>query len=65
MDLNSARTDIIISEKWIQFEEELAYLVCSGLANQITSDYWEKLKDILLKSTKNETFIRGLKKVEK
>lgn len=65
LDLNSARTDIIISEKWIQFEEELAYLVCSGLANQITSDYWEKLKDILLKSTKNETFIRGLKKVEK
>jgi molecular chaperone HtpG len=63
LDLNSPRTEIIISEKWIDFEEELAFIVCSELAKSVTPTYWRKLKAILKAKTKNEVFLRSLNKV--
>ncbi|RXK81071.1 hypothetical protein EST62_12320 [Chlorobaculum sp. 24CR] len=63
LDLNSPRTEIIMSEKWIDFEEKLAHIICDELSKQVATDYWEELKAILLKETKNESFIRSLKKV--
>lgn len=65
LDLNSPRTEIIMSEKWIDFEEELALIICSGIANAVSSEYWEELKNIFIEQTKNETFLRGLHKVIK
>lgn len=65
LDLNSPRTEIIMSEKWIDFEEELAFIICSGIANAVSAEYWEELKNIFIEQTKNETFLRGLNKVTK
>lgn len=65
LDLNSSRTEIIISEKWFDFEEELAFLVCTGIADAVSIDYWNELKDIFIKETKNENFLRGMNKVTK
>lgn len=64
LDLNSPRTEIIISEKWFDFEEHLAFVICSELSDMVTPDYWLALKDIFKKST-NENFIRALNKVTK
>lgn len=64
LDMNSARTEIIMSEKWLDFEEELAYQVCDQIANSVSDEYWEKLKKAF-NTSKNETFIGGLNKVEK
>lgn len=64
LDLNSPRTEIIMSEKWIDFEEKLAYLICNELSKQVTPNYWEELKTILLEKPKNELFIRSLSKVQ-
>lgn len=63
LDLNSSRTEILISEKWFEFEEALAYLICSEVKNQVTDDYWGKMKELLLKST-NENFLKGLNRVK-
>lgn len=63
LDLNSSRTEILISEKWFDFEETLAYLICSELKSQVTDDYWGKMKDLLLQS-KNENFLNGLNRVK-
>ena len=52
-----------MSEKWIKFEEELAFLICSGIANSVTIEYWNELKKILTAKTKNEQFLRGLNRV--
>jgi hypothetical protein len=65
LDLNSSRTEIIISEKWIDFEEELAHHICNSIAESVTLDYWNELKTILASSTKNQLFLRGLNKVNK
>lgn len=62
LDLNSSRTEIIVSEKWFDFEEELSFIICLEIKNTIPSEYWTKLREIFLKST-NENFIRGLNKV--
>jgi molecular chaperone HtpG len=63
LDLNSPRTEIIMSEKWMSFEEELAFIICSGIANAVTNDYWKELKAILIEETNNDLFLRGLNKV--
>lgn len=63
LDLNSPRTEIIMSEKWIDFEEKLAFSICNEIAKQVTSEYWEELKNILISKTKNELFTRSINKV--
>lgn len=65
LDLNSSRTEIIMSEKWINFEEELAFQVCNAVAENVSLDYWNEWKIILLKSSKNEPFLRALNKIDK
>lgn len=63
LDLNSPRTEIIMSEKWIDFEEKLAFTICNEIAKQVTQEYWDELKEILIAKTKNELFIRSINKV--
>lgn len=65
LDLNSSRTEIIMSEKWADFEEELAYQICSSLATMVTIEYWNELKEILTARTKNEFFLSAINKVNK
>ena len=65
LDLNSSRTEIIMSEKWINFEENLALEVFSNIANSVTVAYWEKLKKVLIGNTKNEVLLRSLKIITK
>jgi hypothetical protein len=65
LDLNSSRTEIIMSEKWINFEEKLAYLICSNIANSVDKDYWDELKEIFNEKTKNEIFLRAIEKIDK
>lgn len=65
LDLNSPRTEIIMSEKWINFEEELAFHICNEIATNVSLVYWNDLKSIITKGNTNEQFLRGLYKVEK
>ena len=65
LDLNSSRTEIIISDKWIDFEEELAYQICNTIAQAVSKTYWKKFNYFMTQRTKNETFIKGLNRVIK
>ena len=60
LDLNSSRTDIILTEKWIDFEEKLAILICEEIHNKTQSKYWNKFKKICLELTDNEIFKRAI-----
>lgn len=64
LDMNSPRTEIIMSDKWLNFEEELAFLVCSQIAVEVDNLYWSQLKEIFISESKNETFLKGLNRVE-
>jgi hypothetical protein len=63
LDLNSSRTQIILSEKWSQFEEELAFFICSDIARKVSVDYWQALRELLIANTKNEIFIKAINRV--
>lgn len=65
LDLNSPRTEIILSDKWVNFEEELAYQICNSIAENVSAEYWTEWKRIISGGNKNEQFLRGLNKVEK
>ena len=65
LDLNSSRTQILMTEKWLIFEEELAFLIFSKIASTVSMSYWEKLKTILASLSKSESFLRGINKVKK
>ncbi len=62
LDLNSPRTEIITSEKWFDFEEYLAFVLCTEISKLVPKTYWTKLKKIFKKS-ENENFVRALNKV--
>lgn len=64
LDLNSSRTEIIKSEKWDDFEEELAYLICDGIKQSVSSIYWETLSRDILSKSSNSIFLLGLNKVK-
>ncbi len=52
-----------MSEKWVQFEEELAYSICTSIAQQVSEEYWEQLKSLLITNTKNDIFIDAINRV--
>ena len=65
LDLNSSRTQIIMGDKWLKFQEVLANEVLSGIAQSISCEYWEQFKSILLEKCKNEIFLQSLEKIKK
>lgn len=65
LDLNSSRTEIIMTEKWIYFEEELAYVICSKIQESVDTEYWLDLCKILNKNAKSPQFIRAIAKINK
>lgn len=65
LDLNSPRTEILLTDKWTSFEEDLAFLICQNIANQVSDDYWSRLKEVLIAASKSDTFLIGLNRVEK
>ena len=62
LDINSARNQIIMSDNWIKFEEDLSRIICTRLSESVSAEYWYELKDILSKS-KNKTFIKGFNNI--
>lgn len=64
LDLNSPRTEIIVSEKWTEFEEELAKIICNGIKNSVSKDYWNELLKIFESLSCSENFKRALNKLE-
>ena len=65
LDLNSPRTEIIESEKWYDFEEELAYIICKNIKRKVSAKYWKKLEEIIKSRSKNEAFLRAIKRLDK
>ncbi|MBO8092264.1 MAG: ATP-binding protein [Prosthecochloris sp.] len=65
LDLNSPRTQIIMSEKWRDFEKRLSFEVFSGITKQVSNEYWEKLKQIVLENTDNTVLVECVSEVEK
>ena len=65
LDLNSSRTEIIMSDKWIDFEEELAFIVCKEIAKKVDKPYWDKLVAIWKSRAKNNVFMKALNRVKK
>lgn len=61
LDLNSARDRIILTDNWIQFEEDLSMIISYSIKGQATKDYWQSLVEIFNRSN-NEVFLRGFKR---
>lgn len=43
LDVNSARTETFFTEKWLLFEEVIAYNFLKGLSEQVSEAYFIKL----------------------
>lgn len=65
LDLNSSRTQIIMSEKWVDFEKRLSFEVCQKISHAVSSDYWKRLKKVLLSNSKSSVFAQSVSEVER
>ncbi len=63
LNLNSARTEIIFDNKWIEFEERLFYTVCMQIAKKIGVKRWNKLKQVFIKQTIKQELIEVINKI--
>lgn len=61
LDLNSSRTEVILGEKWDDFEQTLIKLICSELSKQMKPKDWKLLKDVFHKITKHQPFFEAIK----
>lgn len=63
LNLNSARTEIIYDSKWIEFEENLFYIICKQIKHKIGNRWWPYYKDILVKKIKREELLAKVKQL--
>ncbi len=63
LDLNSARNQIVLGDKWVDFEENLARLTCESIRNQVGPEYWASLQTLLQEASKSEVFTRAIEAV--
>tara|TARA_R100000935_G_scaffold10424_2_gene20825 strand:+ start:4470 stop:6887 length:2418 start_codon:yes stop_codon:yes gene_type:complete len=61
LDLNSPRTEIIISDKWTNFEEKLANIICVGIKSSVSKEYWHELLEIFDTAKSSDNFKRAIK----
>ncbi|WP_116772262.1 HD domain-containing protein [Maribacter litoralis] len=61
LDLNSPRTEIIISDKWTDFEENLANIICVGIKSSVSKEYWHELLEIFDTAKSSDNFKRAVK----
>jgi len=60
LDLNSARTDILFTEKWLLFEERFAFNILDGLYRQVSLEYFLKLLTTLGPRCKSPAFASAI-----
>jgi molecular chaperone HtpG len=65
LDLNSPRTEILLNDKWVDLEEELAFQICTLLSEKVTKDYWKTLVEICEAKKGSKSFLRGLNRIKK
>lgn len=65
LNLNSACTEILYDEKWLSFEENLAYLICRQLSETLPKNYWNKLKQIMIDNNKSAQFGEAISRLMK
>lgn len=63
LNLNSARTEILYDNKWVEFEGNLFFIVCEKIAEKIGKKKWKILKEILIKNIKNDNLLSAISKV--
>lgn len=63
LDLNTSRTQVLMSEKWLDFEEEVAYQILHGIKNQVTDVYFDKLLNDVLNDVKGACFLRAIYRI--
>ncbi len=63
LDLNSSRTEVILGEKWDDFEQTLIKVICSELAKQMKPKDWRILKEMFHKITKHQPFFEAIKEI--
>ncbi len=60
LDLNSSRTEILNSEKWIKVETDLAQIFAKNIKYKIGQEKWNDLKVIYAGMTSNIQFLNGI-----
>jgi hypothetical protein len=64
LDLNTSRTQVIFSEKWVAFERRLWRELASGLKSQMANQYWRRLKAIMLEDSRSDSLRAVLEDVD-
>lgn len=62
LNLNSARTEVLRDDKWLEFERVLSSTILEGVKQEVSTNYWKALKTWIMtkKNSDNSVFIEQL-----
>ncbi|RYF09919.1 MAG: hypothetical protein EOO42_23305 [Flavobacteriales bacterium] len=66
INLNSARTEILIDDKWREFETKIATLICKGIHQSVSPEYWQEFKNVTkanVRNGSNSIFLKALESI--
>lgn len=65
LNLNSARTEVLKDDKWINFERVLSKIILQKIKDQVSPQYWSTFKDWLIskKNAENSIFMEQLESI--
>lgn len=52
LDLNSARNEIVLNELWHSFEQNLAFIICKKLSENLKEEYVSTLYSLFGENSK-------------
>lgn len=64
LDLNSARNEIVLNELWNSFEQNLSFIICKNLSNNLEKEYINTLYSLFRQNSKSENFLIGLERAQ-
>lgn len=64
LDLNSARNEIVLNELWNSFEQNLAFIICKKLSENLKEEYISTLYSLFRANSQNDNFLVGLEKAQ-
>ena len=63
LNLNSARTQIIYDDSWLEFEKDLFETVCTKIKAALTLEAWNRLKKIFIARMEDAELTAIIKKI--
>jgi molecular chaperone HtpG len=64
LDLNTARSEILFGDKWLEFTQSLSFIICRGVRRAVEPAYWKELMRIWRGQSNIDYFLHAIERAD-